>query len=57
VLALLLDRSRRGYALDFADRCVELAAVLVGSDRTLLNRTSTSATPPELQDDSHSLQS
>ena len=30
LVALFFDRERRMYALEFADRCVELAAVLVG---------------------------
>lgn len=47
VLALLLDQSRRGYALEYADRCVELAAVLVGSSRPLLNRVTASAVTSE----------
>ena len=33
LLALFLDKGRRDYALNYADRCVDFAAVLVGSPR------------------------
>jgi hypothetical protein len=33
LLALFLDTDRRQYALDYADRCVDFAAVLIGRPR------------------------
>lgn len=35
-VALMLDKDRRQYALDFAGICVDLAAVLLGAPRRSL---------------------
>lgn len=46
LLALALDDSRRQYALDLADRFVNLAAVLVGNTRLTPLQTAAKAVPP-----------
>ena len=46
LLALGLDHSRRDYALDLAERFVELAAVLVGHSTLTQSNSHTTRPPP-----------
>jgi hypothetical protein len=47
LIALALDSGRRQYALDFADRFVDLAAVLVGASRPRKTQALQAANAPQ----------
>jgi len=46
LLGLACDHGRRAYALDYADRFVDLAAVLVGRPRGPSHRVVGAGSPP-----------